>query len=610
MTPTPLTVTQLFTPAASGVGSTGVVPLSPATGTWLYWELQAAQTVGLPTTAWLPGGIERELLAINAIVISQDDAVISQMAQGSFLQSAALGTVTYQALNGQTITIPVTPDPSNSAQNSTGALGYLDLLGQGVYDVFRLLATYASGPLAIVNTGATTQGPYAAGLYHVASASASYSNLASLTIPSSVIAGGGGIVTSVSVGLTYTLIYCPSPPAAGSIVYVNIPSSSGVSGLGGIFATVASSGGGYFRINNGSSGSYTSGGQVYLCTVATMQADIIGIGSNAAPGAVNQTITQANSVSVSNVVSWSASNYETNQAYATRCQNSLAAASPNGPSAAYVYFAESAYQILSEETPAVTLTNGPVTAYEYATPATGVVTTVVASATPVSTTLGQNVTPGSAQNPVTGATNANPIVISTENPHGLVGSPGSTGTVTIAAILGNTNANGTWTATIVSGSSFSIPIAGNGTWTGGGTVEAGDLGQIDNLLQENVVPDGIIAITVSALAFPIAVAGTVVVPQANVAQYRLAVLPALVAYLASLNIGGDAPDFSVDYDDVIAALGGAGLFELGQTSVVRAYQGVTIAGNGIGPGTANIPFPGTNYQALLASASSITVQGV
>ena len=64
-----LTVTQLFTPAASGVGSTGAVPLSPPDGTWLYYELYAAQTVQLATTAWQPGGFERSLLAINAVML-------------------------------------------------------------------------------------------------------------------------------------------------------------------------------------------------------------------------------------------------------------------------------------------------------------------------------------------------------------------------------------------------------------------------------------------------------------------------------------------------------------------------------------------------------------
>ena len=50
-------------------------------------------------------------------------------------------TVSYVALNGQTIKIYVTPDPSNPAQNPTGALGWLDATGQNVFDTTRITAT-------------------------------------------------------------------------------------------------------------------------------------------------------------------------------------------------------------------------------------------------------------------------------------------------------------------------------------------------------------------------------------------------------------------------------------------------------------------------------------
>ncbi len=49
--PVPLTVTQLFTPASSGIGSSGVVPLTPIADSWYAVELNIAQLVGLPTTA-------------------------------------------------------------------------------------------------------------------------------------------------------------------------------------------------------------------------------------------------------------------------------------------------------------------------------------------------------------------------------------------------------------------------------------------------------------------------------------------------------------------------------------------------------------------------------
>lgn len=65
---------------------------------------------------------------------------------------------------------------------------------------------------------------------------------------------------------------------------------------------------------------------------------------------------------------------------------------------------------------------------------------------------------------ITAATNADPIVITSAG-HGLV-----TGNlVTIAGVLGNTNANGTWVVTVIDDNTFSIPATGNGSYTSGGT---------------------------------------------------------------------------------------------------------------------------------------------
>lgn len=65
---------------------------------------------------------------------------------------------------------------------------------------------------------------------------------------------------------------------------------------------------------------------------------------------------------------------------------------------------------------------------------------------------------------LSGATNTNPIVIRD------VGHQFNTGdTVTIAGVAGNTAANGVRVITVVDQDSYSIPVAGNGTYTGGGT---------------------------------------------------------------------------------------------------------------------------------------------
>ena len=61
---------------------------------------------------------------------------------------------------------------------------------------------------------------------------------------------------------------------------------------------------------------------------------------------------------------------------------------------------------------------------------------------------------------ITGATNVNPIVI-TSNGHGLVNG----NQVQISGVLGNTAANGLKTVTVVNANSFSIATAGNGAYT-------------------------------------------------------------------------------------------------------------------------------------------------
>ena len=64
---------------------------------------------------------------------------------------------------------------------------------------------------------------------------------------------------------------------------------------------------------------------------------------------------------------------------------------------------------------------------------------------------------------ITGATNANPIVI-TSAAHGLTNGD----SVVISGVLGNTNANGTKTVTVVNANTFSIATAGNAAYTSGG----------------------------------------------------------------------------------------------------------------------------------------------
>lgn len=70
-------------------------------------------------------------------------------------------------------------------------------------------------------------------------------------------------------------------------------------------------------------------------------------------------------------------------------------------------------------------------------------------------------------NQITGASDATPIVITTAAAHGL-----STGNkVAITRVGGNTAANGNWTVTVLSSTTFELDASvGNGTYTGAGRV--------------------------------------------------------------------------------------------------------------------------------------------
>jgi len=95
------------------------------------------------------------------------------------------------------------------------------------------------------------------------------------------------------------------------------------------------------------------------------------------------------------------------------------------------------------------------------------------SVSPQSATFQPSVTTAT----VSGASNASPIVITTSAAHGL----GTGQTIQIDGIYGNDNANGIWTARVLSAttfelwndSSFTTASLGNGTYNSGGTVRTG-----------------------------------------------------------------------------------------------------------------------------------------
>ena len=92
--------------------------------------------------------------------------------------------------------------------------------------------------------------------------------------------------------------------------------------------------------------------------------------------------------------------------------------------------------------------------------------TVLAIKAPTATAGAINGTSATGIGSITGATNATPIVITVTDTSTL-----TTGSVvTISGVGGNTAANGTFPIIVLSATTFSIPVAGSGVYTSGGTV--------------------------------------------------------------------------------------------------------------------------------------------
>lgn len=583
-------ITSLFNPALSGV-TPGNPGASPATGTWYAQMLANAQTLGLSATSWQSGGIARTILAIMANMFAQGDGVISTMAQGGFLDFAASGTVTFTAANGQTVTQQVTPDPSIPSQNATGALGWLDLLSDSVYNVQRIGSAQAAGVLAIANTTASTYGPFSANTYHVGNPTtgAGYANTGSFSIAAASFVGGAITAASNASPIAITTTSAHGLTTGQTVAIAGV---LGNTAANGIFTVTVSSTTAFLLNNSSGSGSFTSGGTVNVCTTTPIQADLSGTGGTSATSSITQTTTILAGITCSNTSPLFGQPWESNTSVANRCRLKLQSLSPNGPKGAYAYFALTASQLLAAQTPAVQLSS-PITRVSVQTSTTtGIVTTTIANATgPV---------PGVSNLAITAATNATPIAITTASAHGL-----ATGNyVTNSGVLGNTNANGTFVITVTGATTFTLNGAtGNAAYTSGGIVEGGDLGEVDAIIQVNAVPDDITALTVSAAAQNVAIVATATVPQAQTAIYVANAQIALALYFSTLPIGGDSTGV-ISYDVVVGLLFQAGSIN-GAPSVVKNLTGVTLNG-----GTADVPFSAPGFVATLSPTPVISVVGV
>lgn len=379
----------------------------------------------------------------------------------------------------------------------------------------------------------------------------------------------------------YNVQRSPATYASGSLTLTNTSASNY-----GPFAP------GTYHVSNPSTGkTYSNSDTLSIgasaTTTASFVADVAGADSTAGVSTITVPVTALIGVTVTNPLAFIGANAESNANLVTRCRAKLGSLSPNGPKSAYDYFALSADSILRAMSPPEHLTT-PVTKTRVIA-ANGVVTTYVASAA--------GAVPGVCNLAVVSASNTTPITI------GVIDTTGMTNgmTVLISGVQGNTAANGYFQVSSVTGSTFVLDgSVGNGSYTTGGAVEAGDLGLVDSIIQANCVPLAVQAFTVSASGVTVNVVTDVYVPTAAMNGVSSAIRTALATYFASVPIGGisdpgGAYTNILPFDAVLGAIFGA-------SSQIRQ---ATLTLNGT---TANVPLLSTQVVAL--GSVTINVHGV
>lgn len=244
---------------------------------------------------------------------------------------------------------------------------------------------------------------------------------------------------------------------------------------------------------------------------------------------------------------------ETNASLLARCQNKLGSLSPNGPSQAYKYVVTS-IPVVNSTLPDGSIWTQPTTQYPYGVKAAvtraGPVLSIGSGVIYVYVANSAGPPEGCSQLAISGITNASPPIVETVSNHGL--SNGDL--VIITGVTGATGVNNSlngqiaWTAQSVSSDTFALyyydgvtPAPAPGAWTGGGTVDGGDLGMCDAAIQAQVVPDGQTAIVAPAIETVIPLTVTVYIngsASLTLGQAQTNIANALDVYLASVPIGG------------------------------------------------------------------------
>ena len=166
-----------------------VAPVTPTDA--LQSELNIAQGLSLPTTAWQPLSVVRTILALFSQIIATFSSVINLIAQG--------GLASYAAQMVDSSGNPITT--------------WMDLLMPNMYNITRIPATFAKGTITVTNSSGSTYGPSVAGSVHLTNTStgATYSNTSTVTITPGtntfqVIADVAGSLSSITAGTVLAFV--------------------------------------------------------------------------------------------------------------------------------------------------------------------------------------------------------------------------------------------------------------------------------------------------------------------------------------------------------------------------------------------------------------------
>ena len=523
---------------------------TPQTPTqWLTQTLSDGNAQGLTATAWQEGQPVRTILEILALELSKEDSYgVSLRAQGGFLDFAASGQVTFTDYGGNTVTLPVTPDPSIPSQNPTGAPGLLDTLASSVYNVKRIAATSATGPIFLANTSGSSLGTFTAGTFHIQNGftRATFTNQSSFTLSASTAIGTTTTNATVATPVVVTTSAAHGL-STGAVIYAQ---SLGVTPDN--FYSVTVTGTNTFSLNGSAgSGSFPGltppGPNCWSTQSVTFAADQLGTYGNSNVLNINQLITAAPKCFCGNMGTLAGTPWQSNSSLASLCRAKLATLTPAGPSSAYSVYALLAQNVLlgqpvnpqglvlANPLPQnVTLDGGAVTR-DLVTQisASGIVQVLVANAS--------GAVAGCMNNPITAASTATPIVITTLSNHNCV----TNDFVQVNGVQGLIGANGTFQCTKISATQLSLNgSSGSGSYTAStGQLSGGDVYAVSTVLAAYVEPQAVTMTVTSASPLTLTITALVTVPKAFVGDYTTKMANALVAYFTSFPIGGVNVDF-------------------------------------------------------------------